>query len=204
MRPRYLDEARSIWLAEVEKIAAEHDRRTASKFLKPENANGEVADFYALRHTLITILASSGAHPKVTQEFARHSTITVMSDRYSHARLVDLNTAVENLPSLALPERLMPDVAMDMLSSDDSVAHKDKPSVWVARRVAVFGDFPCESVTTADETRPATRPSKEVVNPLKTGVSKGFSRQAPVGVEPTMTDLQSVALATWLRSRRVR
>ena len=66
MRPRYLDEARSIWLAEVEKIAAEHDRRTASKFLKPENANGEVADFYALRHTLITILASSGAHPKVT------------------------------------------------------------------------------------------------------------------------------------------
>jgi len=29
-----------------------------------------------------------------------------MSDRYSHARLVDLNTAVENPPSLALPERL--------------------------------------------------------------------------------------------------
>ena len=203
MRPRYLDEARSIWLAEVEKIAAEHDRRTASKFLKPENANGEVADFYALRHTLITILASSGAHPKVAQVLARHSTITLTMDRYSHSRLVDLNTAVENLPSLALPERLMPDVAMDMLSSDDSVARKDKLSVWVARRVAVFGDFPCESVT-ADETRPATRLAKEVVNPLKTVVSKGFTRQAPVGVEPTMTDLQSVALATWLRSRRVR
>lgn len=151
MRPRYLDEARSIWLAEVEKIAAEHDRRTASKFLKPENANGEVADFHALRNTFITMLASSGVHPKVAQVLARHSTITLTMDRYSHSRLVDLNTAVENLPSLALPERLMPDAAPDTLSSDDSVAHKDKPSVWVARRVAVFGDFPCESVTTADE-----------------------------------------------------
>ena len=32
---------------------------------------------------------------------------------------------------------------------------------------------------------------------------KGLYRKAPVGVEPTMTDLQSVALATWPRSQRV-
>lgn len=43
--------------------------------------------------------------------------------------------------------------------------------------------------------RPA---ASETAEPL---VSKGFCREAPVGVEPTMTDLQSVALATWLRSR---
>ena len=126
---RDLDEARSIWLAEVEKISDQHERRTESKFLKPENANGEVADCHALRHTFITMLASSGVHPKVAQVLARHSTITLTMDRYSHARLVDLNTAVENLPSLALPERLMPDVAMDMLSSDDSAANQDTPSV---------------------------------------------------------------------------
>ena len=28
----------------------------------------------------------------------------------------------------------------------------------------------------------------------------GKRREAPVGVEPTMADLQSAALATWLRS----
>ena len=33
------------------------------------------------------------------------------------------------------------------------------------------------------------------------GFARVFSREAPVGVEPTMADLQSAALATWLRSR---
>ena len=74
MLRRDLDEARSIWLAEVEKLTDEHERRTESTFLKPENANGEVADFHALRHTFITMLASSGVHPKVAQVLARHST----------------------------------------------------------------------------------------------------------------------------------
>ena len=151
MRPRYLDEARSIWLAEVEKIAAEHDRRTASKFLKPENANGEVADFHALRNTFITMLASSGAHPKVTQEFARHSTITVMSDRYSHTRLIGHNTADENLPSLACPECPMVDAAPDTLSPADFVAVQDRPAVWVARRVALFSGVVCENGATTNE-----------------------------------------------------
>ena len=39
--------------------------------------------------------------------------------------------------------------------------------------------------------------------PRKTKSRKGFGKEAPVGVEPTMTDLQSVALATWPRSQRV-
>ena len=103
---RDLDEARSIWLTEVEKLADEHDLRTASKFLKPENANGEVADFHALRHTFITLLASSGVHPKVAQQLARHSTITLTMDRNSHTKLADLTAAVGTLPTLAMPHRL--------------------------------------------------------------------------------------------------
>ena len=81
---RDLDEARSIWLAEVEKIADELQRRTESNFLKPAYASGEVAYFHALRHTFITMLASSGVHAKVAQQLARHSTITLTMDRYSH------------------------------------------------------------------------------------------------------------------------
>ena len=46
------------------------------------------------------MLASSGVDPKVAQQLARHSTITLTMDRYSHARLADLNAAVTNLPSL--------------------------------------------------------------------------------------------------------
>jgi hypothetical protein len=38
--------------------------------------------------------------------------------------------------------------------------------------------------------------------PANTGFTGVSQLKAPVGVEPTMTDLQSVALATWPRSQR--
>ena len=162
-----LGEAWSIWLAEVEKITDEHEWRAESKFLKPENTNGEVADFHALRHTFITMLASSGVHPKVAQQLARHSTITLTMDRYSHARLIDLDTAVENLPSLARSERLTVDAATGTHSPVDSVVEKYNMSVFVARRVAVFGDVSCENGAIDEETHSQSRMAKEVENPLE-------------------------------------
>src|SRR5581483_5553721 len=41
------------------------------------DAAGHVADFHALRHTFISNLARGGVHPKVAQQLARHSTITL-------------------------------------------------------------------------------------------------------------------------------
>ena len=47
--------------------------------------------------------------------------------------------------------------------------------------------------------------AREIKNPReareKRGSARVFCSEAPVGVEPTMADLQSAALATWLRSR---
>ena len=106
MLRRDMAEARDHWIKEGQSDPTECERRTSSLFLLPENSQGEVADFHALRHTFITLLASSGVHPKVAQQLARHSTITLTMDRYSHTRLVDLNAAVENLPALTLPKRL--------------------------------------------------------------------------------------------------
>jgi len=62
--------------------------------------SGRRADFHALRHTFITNLARSGVHPKVAQALARHSTITLTLDRYSHTVLTDLSEAVSVLPDL--------------------------------------------------------------------------------------------------------
>ena len=183
---RDLGEARSIWLAEVEKLTDEHERqgefqrRTDSSFPKPESANGEVADFHALRHTFITLLASSGVHPKVAQQLARCSTITLTMDRYSHSRLVDLNSAVENLPSLARPERLMLDAATDTSPTADSVAVQDNSSVWVARRVAVFGDVSCENGVTVEETPPPQLvPSEQPPRNAKSPDKQGFCGRLP-------------------------
>lgn len=64
---------------------------------------GRVADFHSLRHTFITNLASAGVHPKVAQSLARHSTITLTMDRYSHSHREQEIDALAKLPDLAIP-----------------------------------------------------------------------------------------------------
>ena len=62
-----------------------------------------VADFHGLRHTFITNLARSGVHPRVAQTLARHSTITLTMDRYTHTLVEDERTALAALPDLDAP-----------------------------------------------------------------------------------------------------
>lgn len=64
------------------------------------DAGDGVVDFHSLRHTMITRLARSGVHPKVAQELARHSTITLTMDVYSHVGQEETARAVRGLPEL--------------------------------------------------------------------------------------------------------
>ena len=61
---------------------------------------GRVADFHSLRHTFITYLTKGGASPKVAQSLARHSSITLTMDRYSHINLFDERAALDVLPKV--------------------------------------------------------------------------------------------------------
>ncbi len=67
------------------------------------NADG-IADFHSLRHTFISNLAACGIHPKLAQQLARHSTIALTMDRYTHLGLIDMNSALELLPNIAAPD----------------------------------------------------------------------------------------------------
>lgn len=60
---------------------------------------GRVVDFHALRHTFVTMLARSGVHPNTAKSLARHSTITLTMDRYSHVRRDDEVEALRRLPA---------------------------------------------------------------------------------------------------------
>jgi hypothetical protein len=64
------------------------------------DAKGRVFDFHALRHQFISNLARGGVHPKEAQALARHSTITLTMDRYTHLGLADLTSALDRLPAL--------------------------------------------------------------------------------------------------------
>jgi integrase len=65
------------------------------------DAAGRVVDFHALRHTFITSLARAGVHPLKAKELARHSTITLTMDVYSHVDANELRDALDSVPGLS-------------------------------------------------------------------------------------------------------
>ena len=67
--------------------------------------SGRYADFHSLRHSTGSLLAASGAHPKVAQALMRHSTIELTLGRYSHIYKGQESAAVAGLPDLSQPSR---------------------------------------------------------------------------------------------------
>jgi integrase len=65
-----------------------------------EDDRGRVVDFHALRHTFISNLARAGVHPRNAQALARHSTIDLTMNTYSHVSMNDLARDIEALPSV--------------------------------------------------------------------------------------------------------
>jgi len=90
--------ARARWIADAND---DHERemREQSDFLMFITDTGR-ADFHALRHTFLSRLSRAGASPKVMQLMARHSTVTMTLERYTHADITDLSTAIEKLPPM--------------------------------------------------------------------------------------------------------
>ena len=66
-----------------------------------EDDAGRVFDFHALRHTFISNLKRAGVHPKDAQMLARHSTIELTMNTYTHTVRSDLAAALEKLPDLS-------------------------------------------------------------------------------------------------------
>ena len=92
--------ARAAWLEEAEHDRAEQAGRERSDYLVYEDQAGRVFDFHALRHQFISNLASAGVHPKVAQQLARHSTIDLTMNRYTHLAVADVAGALDLLPEL--------------------------------------------------------------------------------------------------------
>jgi hypothetical protein len=93
-----LEAARAAWLQD----APPQDRkaREESRFLCYTDSVGRFADFHALRHSCGSLLAATGAHPKVAQAIMRHSDINLTLSRYSHVYAGQEAGAVAALPDL--------------------------------------------------------------------------------------------------------
>ncbi len=90
-----------LWLREARADRAELRKRIRSDFLKATDSAGRVVDFHALRHSFISALADGGVHPKMAQSLARHSTIALTMDRYTHLTVLSQSDALDALPDLS-------------------------------------------------------------------------------------------------------
>ena len=92
--------ARKAWL---DKAVDPQERasREVSDYLESEDAVGKVVDFHSLRHGFITYLVAANCPPKVAQTLARHSTISLTMDRYTHLGTADLVAGLKRLPVMA-------------------------------------------------------------------------------------------------------
>ncbi len=102
------------WKAEREdtlenKVFVNFNKRKGADMLKADlevagipykDEAGRYVDFHALRHTFVSSLSKSGVSPKVAQSLARHSTIGLTMDTYTHIGLYDERAALEKLPEL--------------------------------------------------------------------------------------------------------
>jgi len=101
-----LGAARIAWI-ESAPVGQARQVREASDYLCYRDAAGRVADFHSLRHTFISNLAAGGVHPKTAQRMARHSSIGLTMDRYTHLRREDLTDALASLPDYSTEPQAM-------------------------------------------------------------------------------------------------
>jgi integrase len=125
--------ARTAWIADAQ-TPQDRAERDGGTFLAYVDDAGRYADFHALRHTFISNLAAGGVHPKTAQRLARHSTIALTMDRYTHLRREDLAGALDTLPDLSSTRQAA------AMTGTDAVATGGENSM--SPHMSPHGDFP--------------------------------------------------------------
>ena len=90
------------------------------------DGRGRQIDLHALRTTFGTMLARSGVSMRTAQQLMRHSDIRLTANVYVDPALLDLQGAVESLPSVP---SVAPSVAHGTVKSSATQSSDDKTSI---------------------------------------------------------------------------
>jgi integrase len=182
-----LKAAREAWIGSA-KRPKEKELRAKSDFLTYVNAAGEVFDFHAFRHTYVSAIVGSGASVKVAQLLARHSTPTLTIGRYAHAGRDDLSSALESMAGGCSTNAV--NVTQNSAFEGDAV------------RADANGKQRQDCLSSVKKKSPKSSRAAGLSDAVlhdATSCKAMEAKEALVGVEPTVADLQSAALATWLQ-----
>jgi len=148
---------------------------------------GRYADFHSLRHTTGSLLAASGAHPKVAQAIMRHSTIDLTMSRYTHIFRGQESEAVESLPDLSLPSREKQSAVKTGTDSESVFAN------CLASSLHKQGGFKRTALDYSGLNAPKTEIGKTVLAASKTAIlaqNHEKEEMRVVGIEPTTYGLK--------------
>jgi len=162
-----------------------------------EDGTGRVFDFHALRHQFISNLAAAGVHPKIAQLLARHSTITLTLDRYTHVGLMDQTAALDQLPQL--PTDGGGEEAGRLSATGTEGGFSCTSSC--TKVVRTVGSS-CAQLRAIEDGSPQSDARPSATQTLKLQAVEGHcgqlrvvdTEEAPPGFEPGLADLQSTAL----------
>ncbi len=162
---------------------------------------GRVADFHALRHSFVTALARSGVHPSVAQSLARHSTITLTMDRYTHTVLESQQEALQGLPDLERKpnsESAAKTGTFDERGADAAESGESACAFQCAKPATIhripsdnIGHLPMKKAAGAESDFPLCHNEKTLSGMGRTGVSDMVT---PSGLEPEKAEPKSAVL----------
>ena len=154
---RDLATARAAWIKEAENDPTEREVREKSDFLCEKDASGRVFDFHSLRGQFVTSLARAGVHPRTAQKLARHKTLALTMENYTHADLSDMAGALATLPPLShWPKNWPTEVGNggQNLSSDAMMAGEGESTQEAENPLLSKGlDAVCQPVSSVDVVR---------------------------------------------------
>lgn len=110
LKPQTAETLRSCLSGKLPNVRAFAIPDKPSKMIKKDLAAAKIpyhtdkgtGDFHSLRHSFISSLAKVGVHPSVAQALARHSTITLTMDAYTHTLREAEVDAIKRLPDLTI------------------------------------------------------------------------------------------------------
>jgi len=80
------------------------NRDLATAGIPKRDERGRTIDVHALRHSFGTLLSKGGVAPRTAQAAMRHSTINLTMNTYTDPKLLDVQSALDALPSLPLTD----------------------------------------------------------------------------------------------------
>ena len=112
------------------------DRDLIAAGIPKRDERGRTIDVHALRHSFGTLLSKGGVAPRTAQAAMRHSTIDLTMNVYTDPKLLDVQGALDALPSLPLHDAPRSQREIAKATGTDG-----KPSNLVAPLVAPATDF---------------------------------------------------------------